>query len=154
MKQLFSLLFLLIGTLGLLSSCGGKSERDLIGFWNLRAIDLSLDGGQTWKQYPPGGPDFLNLLPDGTGSYGDPTGVGSGADDVVWSLKGDSLFYYSPKWRPMDGETRALIIKCDNDSLVLGVKGHSRYHYSKRKRPTICKTSGTSILPDMCIHTP
>lgn len=86
-----------------------------------------------WKQYAPGGKDFLNLMPDGRGAYGDPTGVGKGADDVVWSCKGDSLFYYSPEWKPMDGETRARIVRCDSESLILEKGNTYRFNYSKRR---------------------
>lgn len=108
------------------------SESDLIGHWDLKYVDLANGKGDTWTRYAAA-KDFLELNPDGSGAYGDPTGVGAGADDVVWSLRGDSLFYHSPKWKAMNGKTEALIVRCDADTLIFEEGGKSRFVYTKRR---------------------
>lgn len=107
------------------------SESDLIGHWDLKFVDSSWDGGETWSR-SAAAKDFLELKPDGRGAYGDPTEIRTRVDDVVWSLIGDSLFYYSPYWAPTDGKTKARIVRCDADTLIFE-EGSFRYVYAKRK---------------------
>ena len=134
-------LFLNLTAVALLMSVAGceKSadhrycENDFVGYWNLKYVDTSEDEGVTWSRYKSA-PLFLVLTADGGGEYGDSSGDPCyRADDVVWSLRNDSLFYHSPKWKSMDGTTEAAIVKCDGDTLIFEEGAKSRFVYIKKK---------------------